>query len=252
MTDTHAHLNDTRFEADLIDTVSRAAEKGVCRILVCGWDVHSSRAAVDMASCFPSLYAAAGVHPHDSECWSGAAAGEIKRLAACSKSVAIGEIGLDYYYDLEYKDKQLHCFKEQLSLALEMDMPVSIHSRCAMEDTIGCLRDFPGIRGVLHCFSGSCEQLTALLDMGLYIGAAGPVTFKSSDDLRRVIKYVPVDRLLIETDCPYMAPVPFRGKRNEPYMVCRILDTLAGLLGIEAAALEARTDENARILFGLS
>ncbi|MBR4748152.1 MAG: TatD family hydrolase [Abditibacteriota bacterium] len=251
MTDTHAHLNDERFAGDLADTIARAAEKGVGSILVCGWDIPSGRQAADMAAAYPSVYAAAGVHPHDSESWSPEAAEDIRELSAKGRIVAVGEIGLDYYYDLEFRESQLVCFREQLKLSLELDLPVSIHSRCAMEDTIGALREYPGVRGVLHCFSGTMEQMSDLLDMGLYIGAAGPVTFKSSEDLRSVIRYVPADRLLLETDCPYMAPAPLRGRRNEPWMVCHVLEKMAGLLNMEPADLEALTDDNARRLFGL-
>ncbi len=251
MTDTHSHLNDPQFSADIPEVIARARDNGVGRMIVCSWDHASSLDAVRLAEGYDGVYAAVGVHPHDSSRWSASALNDIRKTAASDGVVAIGEIGLDYYYDSDIKTIQKECFCDQLALAKELDMPVSVHSRNAMADTVSLLREHPGAKGVIHFFTGDRNELRLVLDMGFYIGVDGPLTFKSSGDLRDVIRYVPSDRLLLETDCPYMAPVPMRGKRNEPYMIRFILEYLAELLGADRDLLERVTDGNAETLFGI-
>lgn len=249
MIDTHSHLNDSQFSDNIAETINRAVETGVDKVIVCGWDIDSSRKAVDLSKQYSNIYAASGIHPHDSRGWCNNWSEIICMLAA--DSVAIGEIGLDYYYDYEFKTAQENCFRKQLELAIELNKPVSIHSREAMTDTISILRDYPEIRGVVHFFSGSMYELKQILDMGLYIGVDGPITFRSSSDLREVLAAAPLDRLLTETDCPYLTPVPFRGKRNEPAMVRYVLDKLAEIHNINAKELEEHINTNVNTLFGI-
>ena len=251
MTDTHAHLNDPLFDSDIPAVLERSAANGVRYIIVCGWDIPSSERAVALAGSYDSVYAAAGVHPHDSPSWSSQTEQALLGLLQDNKVVALGEIGLDYYYDLEFKELQQACFRQQLAIALERRIPVSIHSRQAMKDTIAILKEYRGITGVLHFFTGDRDDLKELLNMGLFIGADGPLTFKSSSDLRSVIKDAPEDRILLETDCPYMAPVPFRGKRCEPYMVRHILEYLAELRQTDPLVLKETIRSNTYRLFGI-
>ena len=251
MTDTHAHLNDPQFTGRIPEVLDRAREHGVLNIIVCGWDIPSSSQAIALANSNECIFAITGVHPHDSRIWSQDSLGDVRRFVCENKVVGIGEVGLDYHYDLDFKEAQEICFRQQLELALETGLPVSVHSREAMKDTIAILRDYEGLKGVLHFFTGDRDDLKTLLDMGFYIGVDGPLTFKSSDPLREVIQYAPLQRILLETDCPYMAPVPFRGKICEPYMIEYILERLSAVLEQDKDYIRDVIDANTYALFGI-
>ncbi|WP_027717136.1 TatD family hydrolase [Desulfovirgula thermocuniculi] len=251
--DSHAHLNDRRFEADREEVLARAREAGLAAVVNVGFDLPSSAACLELAGAHPFLYAAVGVHPHD--------AGEVppdylerlRELARKPKVVALGEMGLDYYRNLSPRAVQEKVFREQLALARELDLPVIIHDREAHAAVLGILRkDGLGRRGgVMHCFSGDWELARECLELGLYISLAGPVTYPNAQKTREVAARVPLERLLIETDCPYLPPQPWRGRRNEPAFLRCVVEEIAALRGLAADEVAAATAENSRLLFGL-
>lgn len=253
--DTHAHLNDEAFLEDAEEALQRALDAGVTRINVVGCDPEMSAKAVELAEKHEAIYAAVGIHPSDADKYDDAFEEQLRRWAALDKVVAIGEIGLDYHYEDDIAhDIQQDVFRRQLRLAKELMLPVVIHSRDAMEDTVRILREEQpedGFRGVFHCFSGSWEQAQVVLDMGFYIGFDGPLTFKNSKKLPRVAMEMPADRILIETDCPYMAPEPKRGRRNEPALVGYVSAKVAELRGISEEEAAQLTYENGCRLFGI-
>ncbi|MBR5329327.1 MAG: TatD family hydrolase [Firmicutes bacterium] len=253
--DTHAHLNDKAFLEDAEEALQRALDAGVTRINVVGCDPEMSAKAVELAEKHEAIYAAVGIHPSDADKYDDAFEEQLRRWAALDKVVAIGEIGLDYHYEDDIAhDIQQDVFRRQLRLAKELMLPVVIHSRDAMEDTVRILREEQpedGFRGVFHCFSGSWEQAQVVLDMGFYIGFDGPLTFKNSKKLPRVAMEMPADRILIETDCPYMAPEPKRGRRNEPALVGYVSAKVAELRGISEEEAAQLTYENGCRLFGI-
>ena len=253
--DTHAHLNDEAFAEDAEAALHRALDAGVTKINIVGCDPEMSAMAVEMAEKYEAVYAVVGIHPSDADKYDEAMEEQLRRWSAQEKVVAIGEIGLDYHFedDIDH-DIQRDVFRRQLRLARELQMPVVIHSRDAMEDTVRIIREEQpegGFRGVFHCFSGSWEQAKVCLDLGFYIGFDGPLTFKNSKKLPKVASEMPLDRLLIETDCPYMAPEPVRGRRNEPANVKHIAAKVAELRGISVEEAERVTYENGCRLFGL-
>lgn len=253
--DTHAHLNDEAFVEDYRDALQRALDAGVTKINVVGCDPNMSELAVEMAREHEAVYAAVGIHPSDADKYDDAFEARLREWAKDDKVVAIGEIGLDYHYedDIDH-DIQQDVFRRQLVLARELDMPIVIHSRDAMEDTIRILREEQpegGFKGVFHCFSGSWEQAKVCLDLGFYIGFDGPLTFKNAKKLLRVAAEMPLDRILIETDCPYMAPEPKRGRRNEPALVGYIAAKLAEIRGISVDEACEATYKNGCRLFGV-
>jgi len=253
--DTHAHLNDEAFAEDALEALQRALAAGVMKINVVGCDPDMSALAVKMARENDAVYAAVGIHPSDADKYDDTFEAQLREWAKEEKVVAIGEIGLDYHYedDIDHNIQQ-DVFRRQLQLARELMLPIVIHSRDAMEDTIRIIREEQpqgGFKGVFHCFSGSWEQAQVCLDLGFYIGFDGPLTFKNSKKLPRVAKEMPLDRLLIETDCPYMAPEPKRGRRNEPALVGHIAAKVAELRGISVEEAEEITYENGCRLFGV-
>lgn len=251
--DTHAHLDDGRFANDLVEVLDRATKAGLERILTIGIDLETSRNAVRLAQEHALLAAVVGIQPnHVSE----AAAGdfdEIVKLLDSPKVVGVGETGLDRYWDRAPFDLQEGYFRRHLQLCRERNLPVVIHCREAEGDVVRVLREeFVSrgpVRGVMHSFSGDAETARACLEMGLHISFAGMVTFKNNQALRDVAKGVPLDRLLVETDSPYLAPMPHRGKRNEPAYVAHTATCLAEVFGIPPESLAAKTTENARALF---
>ncbi len=249
--DSHAHLNDPQFADDLPETIRRAEENGVKKIAVVGFDEESSRNAVALARQYDAVYAIVGLHPHDAEGFGDGAEAALATWAREEKVVAIGEIGLDYYRDLSPRIVQQIAFRRQLNLAQEMDMPVSIHCRDAMEDLVQILqREKQGrYQGVFHCYSGSYEQALPLLEMGFYLSIAGPVTFPNAKKLPRIVSEAPLERLLIETDSPYLAPQTHRGKRNEPAYVRFVAEEIAKLRGISFEKVAEATYVNACHLF---
>jgi TatD DNase family protein len=254
--DTHCHLADEVFEADLPDVVARAHAAGVTGavcILAAG-DVDEVRRAARLAELWPSVAFSAGVHPHQAhQCAGqpGRAETWIREAAYQRQVVAVGEIGLDYHYDFSPVPVQREVFVEQLAVARALDLPVVIHTRDADDDTFDVLKtEGHGVRGVFHCFTGGVERARRALELGFHLSLAGILTFPKATDLHEVAAFVPDDRLLIETDSPFLAPVPFRGKRNEPAHVARVASRVAELRGCDAAAVRALTTANALQLFG--
>jgi TatD DNase family protein len=256
--DSHCHIDGPEYDADREEVIARALDAGVTAMLNVGTgDPHSGafERAAELAEKHSEIYAAVGVHPHDAKLFDDQAEQVLLSLVRKSRRViAWGEIGLDYHYDHSPRDTQREVFRRQLRLAREQNLPVVIHSREAAADTIAILRDELANyqrAGVLHCFGGSLSMAQAAIDLGFFISFAGNLTFKKAEDLREVARQLPLDRLLIETDCPYLTPVPFRGKRNEPARVVETARCLAALHGKELEAIGRITSENFSNLFGL-
>ncbi len=247
--DTHAHLNDERFDIDREELLGSFTQKGLYAYCEIGYDMHSSYRAQELASQYSFVYCAVGVHPHDTKYMKEDDIPALRELLKKDKVVALGEIGLDYYYDNSERDVQREWFARQLDLAKKTDMPVVIHSRDAMNDTINMLKEHGNGDGIIHCYSGSKESAKILLDMGYYISFAGPVTFKNASSLLEVATYVPDDRILIETDSPYLAPVPFRGKRNCPLYVEEVARKLSELRGVDFDKIAETTLVNAKRVY---
>ncbi|MBQ6894334.1 MAG: TatD family hydrolase [Clostridia bacterium] len=247
--DTHAHLNDERFDDDREELIMSLKSNGVGAYCEIGYDVESSKRAVSLAQKYDFVFAACGVHPHDTQNLCEKDMESLKKLLESPKAVALGEIGLDYYYDNSERDKQRVWFDRQLKLADEIKKPVVIHTRDAMADTIDILKANSNNTGIIHCYSGSKESAKILLDMGYYISFAGPVTFKNASTALEVAAFVPDDRILIETDSPYLAPVPYRGKRNCPVYVCEVAKRLAEIKGKTIEEIEAISFENAKRVY---
>jgi TatD DNase family protein len=257
--DSHCHIDGPEYDDDREAVTDRAREAGVTTMLNVGTGDPTSGAferAVELAEHNENIYAAIGVHPHDAKLFDDAAETRLTDLVKqSSKVIAWGEIGLDYHYDHSPRDVQLEVFRRQLRIARSLDLPVVIHSREADDDTINILRDeLSGHRraGVLHCFGGSLQMARDAIDLGFYISFAGNLTFKKAEDLRDIARQLPLDRLLIETDCPYLTPVPYRGKRNEPARVVETAGCLAGLHGKELEEIGRITSENFMQLFALA
>ena len=248
--DTHAHYDDESFDADRDAVLTALPEQGVGLILNPGCDVESSRKAVRYAAAYPHVYAAVGIHPENC---GGCTAGDldaIRALAQLPKTVAIGEIGLDYYWaENPPRDFQQQVLRQQLALARELALPVIIHDREAHADTLSIVREFPGVTGVFHCFSGSPEMARELLKMGWYLGFDGPVTYKNARRAPEVAAVTPLDRMLIETDSPYMTPVPYRGRRNDSGYVHLVAEKLAEWKGVTPEEMARVTTENGKRLF---
>ena len=248
--DTHAHYDDEAFDADRDAVLTALPEQGVGLILNPGCDVESSRKAVRYAAAYPHVYAAVGIHPENC---GGCTAGDldaIRALAQQPKTVAIGEIGLDYYWaENPPRDFQQQVLRQQLALARELALPVTIHDREAHADTLAIVREFPGVTGVFHCFSGSPEMARELLKMGWYLGFDGPVTYKNARRAPEVAAVTPLDRMLIETDSPYMTPVPYRGRRNDSGYVHLVAEKLAEWKGVTPEEMARVTTENGKRLF---
>ena len=250
--DTHAHLCDEKFDEDRVEVIARAAEAGVAQIISMGDTMAASAQVVADAEQYPALYAAVGVHPESACVLTDAERAQLLAWANHPKVVAIGEIGLDYYWekDPQVRAVQREMFVTQLDIARAAGLPVCIHDREAHGDTLAILRtEGQGVTGVLHCYSGSLEMARALWKMGYYIGIDGPLTFKNAAKLPDIVREAPRERLLIETDSPYLAPVPRRGKRNEPAYVAFVAAKIAELREESVEEVAAYTTENARRLY---
>ena len=249
--DSHAHLNDEAFREDLPATITRAGEAGVGAMIVVGFDLTSSLAAVQLAEEYPPLWAAVGVHPHDAKSWDNATEERIAALLTREKVVALGEIGLDYHYEYSSRAAQQTAFRAQLRLAQKAGKPFIIHNREAHQDTMTVLKEEStgAAGGVMHCFSGSLETARECLRLGLHLSFAGPLTFANAVHLREVAAALPLEKLLVETDAPYLTPVPFRGRRNEPARVGLVGEALANLKGLAVAEVMAATAANTCRLF---
>ena len=248
--DSHAHIDGPEFESDRDEIIERARAAGVSVILNVGTgDPHSGafERAVALGQKYDSVYTAIGTHPHDARFYDDKAEQKIKSLVTGERVLAWGEIGLDFHYDNSPRDVQVEVFKRQLRAARECEVPVVIHTREAESETIDILKtEYDGAerRGVFHCFSGSKDLAQRALELGFMISFSGIVTFKKADELRDVAQSVPLDRLLIETDCPYLAPIPYRGKRNEPAYVVEVARCLAGIHGVEVEEIGRVTSHN--------
>ncbi|MBI1259834.1 MAG: YchF/TatD family DNA exonuclease [Chloroflexi bacterium] len=259
MIDTHCHLNFDSFDNDRDQVVERAIAAGVTRIINPGIDEATSRAALDLTQRYAEVYAAVGMHPNDTAIFNDADLGWIETLAQESKVVAIGEIGLDYHWDDSPKETQFRALEAQLALAAELELPVIIHNREASEDVMAILEGWthdlpPALRdrpGVLHSFSAPKAIAERALAAGFYLGFTGPITYKNADDLRRIATTVPLNRLLVETDAPFLTPTPHRGARNEPSYIPLMVERLAALHVISAEEMAAATIANAERLFRL-
>ena len=250
--DTHTHLDDSRYDSDRDLMIARARDAGVERMITIGCDLATSRAAVALAEQYPFVYASVGVHPHEVKHIADGWYDELRRLAGHKKVVAYGEVGLDYHYNHSPAAEQRDRFREQLHLARNLRLPVIIHTREAQEDTIQILKEewSPDLGGVFHCFSGDPWLAQDALDLGFHLSFSGILTFQNAGTLREIAQTVPLDRLLIETDCPYLTPVPHRGKRNEPAYVLHVAQTLASIFNsTDIDAVAERTTANARRLF---
>lgn len=249
--DSHAHLDDRRYDPDREQMLQRAREAGVEGFVTIGCDLATSRAAVELADRYPSVYATVGVHPHEVRHIQDGWYDELRALARHPKVVAYGEIGLDYHYDHSPRDIQRARFREQAALARELGLPIVVHTREAQEDTLAILNEErasePG--GVFHCFSGDAGLARDALALGFYLSFSGVLTFQNATMLREIAATVPMDRLLIETDCPYLTPVPHRGTRNEPAYVGYVARTLATVKSASPEEIGRVTAENARRLF---
>ncbi|MGI6685380.1 MAG: TatD family hydrolase [Bacillota bacterium] len=252
--DTHAHLNDEQYAKDLPEVMKRAEEAGVTKIAVVGYDFPSSEAALKLAKKNEGIYAVVGVHPHDASTLDEEILNKLRIFAKEPEVVAIGEIGLDYYRDLSPRDIQQEAFRKQIRLARELKKPIVVHDRDAHEDTVHILREEKaGIHGgILHCFSGSWEMARQCMSLGFHISIAGPVTYSNANRLLEIAKLVPLNRLLVETDCPYLTPHPFRGKRNEPSRVRLVAEKIAELRRIPLEKLAEATTKNAMDVYKLS
>lgn len=258
--DTHAHLDSSDFDKDRGDVTRRALKNGVGAIVTAGVDLESSRASIALAESYSWVYAAVGFHPHDAVQYSSGAQEELANLASHSRVVAIGEIGLDFYRNLSPQETQKLAFEAQLDLASSVDLPVIVHCRQAMEDTLAILRTWSTRRaraagkpaGVMHCFSGDEREGAELLEMGFLLSFAGPITFPRSLRTRQIAAGLPLDRLLVETDCPYLTPSAHHGRRNEPSFVWAVAQALAEAKGITLDEVASVTTGNAMRLFGIS
>jgi TatD DNase family protein len=249
--DTHTHLNHPRLLRRLEEVVARARDAGVGDMIVVGYDLSSSEEAVTLAGMHDGLWAAVGIHPHDAAELDDAAVRRLKGLAQRERVVAIGETGLDFYRDLAPRDVQRRAFERQLSLADELALPVIVHCREAQDVVLEILRSSALPRVVWHCFDGSPGEAARALALGVWLGFGGRLTHRRAGDLQRAAKEAPGDRILLETDCPYLAPEPRRGRDNEPANVRVVADCLARVRGESAEQIVRQTTENARQLFGL-
>lgn len=251
--DTHCHLDFDWFDADRDAVVQRAADAGVTQIVVPGLDLDNGRSILTLTEKYDGVFAAVGIHPNSSVAWQDGWIDVLRDLAQHPKVVAIGEIGLDYYWDKSPKDVQQRALRLQLALAAELNLPVILHNREASADVIQLLADSPLVGrenpGVLHSFAADWDTAVAALNLGYYLGFTGPVTYKKADDLREIAKKVPDDRILIETDAPFLTPQPYRGKRNEPAYVAYVAERLAEERGVDTAVFAQQTTANAKRLF---
>ncbi len=253
--DSHAHLTDGRFDSDLSDVLERAEAAGVDALVTIASDLEDARSAIDVARSpsppQPRGWATVGVHPHEAERWTPDALDELERLASSERVVAIGETGLDFYYDNAPRQAQISAFRAQLGLAERLALPAVVHSRSADAETAELLDEVAGrVAGVLHCFTGGQALLDAGLDAGWYVSFSGIVTFANYAD-EDLVRRVPEDRLLVETDSPYLAPVPMRGRRNEPAFVAHVLARVAAMRDEEPSHLADATYRNACRFYGI-
>ncbi len=247
--DTHAHLNDPAFDADRESLMAGLAAKGIGLVMNAGCSLESSKDIIKMAERYPWLYASVGSHPDSADEVNESVIEEYRCLCSHEKVKAIGEIGLDYYYEDIPREIQKNAFRMQMALAQELDMPVIIHEREAHDDGMRIVKEFPKVKGVFHCYSGSAEMARQLVNMGWYIGFTGVLTFKNARKAVETAASIPLERIVLETDCPFMAPEPYRGKRNDPGYLPKMAEKLAEIRGISLEEVERITTENAKRLY---
>jgi len=248
--DTHAHLDDHAFDEDRAALLAALPQQGIGLVMNPGCSLESSRNVSKLASQYDYIYAAVGSHPDAADEVNDAVLEEYRRLIRENPKIkAIGEIGLDYYYDDIPREIQLHAFRAQMALAREWNLPAIVHERDAHEDGMKVVAEFPEVTGVFHCYSGSAEMAKQLINKGWYIGFTGVLTFKNARKAVEVASQIPLDRIVLETDCPYMSPEPFRGKRNDPGRLYRMAEKLAELRGLSVEEVHAITMENGRRLY---
>ncbi|MCK1986368.1 MULTISPECIES: TatD family hydrolase [Peribacillus] len=252
--DTHVHLNAEQFNEDLEDVIERAKEAGVNNMVVVGFDRPTIIRAMELIEAYDFMYAAVGWHPVDAIDMTEEDLQWIEELSNHPKVVAIGEMGLDYHWDKSPKDVQMEVFRKQIRLAKKVGLPIIIHNREATADIVNILKEEEAsmVGGIMHCFSGSAETALECINMNFYISLGGPVTFKNAKKPKEVAAAVPLDRLLIETDCPYLAPHPYRGKRNEPSYVKLVAEQIAEIKQLTIEEVSQATTENAKKLFGIN
>lgn len=251
--DSHAHLDDEVFDEDREELINSFKEAGIDAVIVPAANMESSRKIADIIKGYDFLYGAVGVHPHDTKDMKEEDLEEIERLSKEERIVAIGEIGLDYYYENTEREIQKKWFREQIKLAKKLNLPIIVHEREAAQDVYDIISDEndDSLRGVIHCYSGSIEMAREYMKLGFYISFAGPVTFKNAVKPKEVSKEIPLDRILVETDSPYLTPVPYRGKRNNPTYVRYVAEQIADLKGISLEELAEAAKANTIELFGL-
>ena len=253
--DSHAHIQGKEYAGEIDAVIARARAAGVEKIIAVGGagDMSSNTEAVALAKTFSDIYATVGMHPHDAKDVGAEELQKLKNLAAEPKVVAIGETGLDYYYNHSPREVQRRVFGQFIHLARETGLPIVVHERDAAQDVADLLRTEGAgkLRGVIHCFTGNYEAARAYLDLGFYISFTGIITFKNADALRDVVRNVPLERMLVETDSPYLTPVPHRGKRNEPAYVRYVAETVARIKGLSLEEVARVTTQNVRELFGV-
>lgn len=250
--DSHAHLDKEQFDLDREYIIEHLERNGIELLVNVGADMESSIESVKLAQKYHNIYAVVGVHPHSAKDMTSESLDELEKLSKNPKVVAIGEIGLDYHYDNSPRDVQRQAFRDQIKLAKKLDLPIVVHSREADEDTLEILKEEKdGLRGIMHCFSSDRLMMEEYLDLGFFISLAGPVTFKKTDELKEVAKLVPIEKLLVETDAPYLAPSPYRGKRNEPMYVKYTAALIADLKGMTIEDLSLQTRKNTKEIFAI-
>ena len=247
--DSHAHMDSKQFDEDRDDVFNRIKEN-MDFVVNIGYNLESSRKGVEYSKRYDFIYAVVGIHPDDIEGYNDEWEAQLEELTKDEKVLAVGEIGLDYHWMTRPKEEQQDIFRRQMRLAERCGKPVVIHSREAMEDTVNILKEFPDVKGIFHCYPGSVETALQVMD-NYYLGIGGVLTFKNAKKLVEVVEKVPLDRLILETDCPYMAPTPFRGKRNEPVYVEYVARKIAEIKGITYEEVAEATNRNTRKAYGM-
>lgn len=245
MIDSHCHLTDPRLHEQMDAVLKRAQAAGVTRFVTIGTEPPDNRRAIELASSNPLIHCAVGIHPNHSQPYTQSDVEGLRAHVSNPRVVALGEMGLDYFHKFADRDHQRHIFEAQLDLARETQFPVVIHSREAIDDTLAILTDFPTISAVFHCFTGTVDEARRIIAAGYLLGFTGPVTYKKNDALREVVKETPLDRMLIETDCPYLSPEPHRSQKiNEPALVHYVCETIARVKGLLTHEIDAITTQN--------
>lgn len=248
ITDTHSHYDDEAFDSDRYELLGKLLSESCEKIVTLGCDIEKSKKSLEIAERFENVYAAVGVHPENCGDVNGDYISELRKLAAHPKAVSIGEIGLDYHWEPFDKERELRFFREQTELALELDLPVCVHSRDSTKDVLDILREYKP-KGVMHCFSGSIDTAREILSFGMMISFTGLLTFKNAKKAVEACRYIPNDRIMLETDCPYMTPVPHRGERNDSGFLCYTAEKLAEIKGLPVDEMIRICNENAEKFF---